>query len=190
MSIASALDYAHRQSVVHRDIKPENVMLYEGEAMVMDFGIAKSVIESRRATASRRAGMMFGTPAYVSPEQAAGADAARWAQAISTASPASCTRCWPASGHSAGTRAAGILRSGSTTTPKPHSRSCARSVPENVETALTKAMSPDPRRRYTTIALFAQAIGTGASRVPSSSARIRGLRCRRRNPSRCCRSRT
>ena len=39
----SALDYAHRQNIVHRDIKPENVMLHEGEAMVMDFGIAKAV---------------------------------------------------------------------------------------------------------------------------------------------------
>ena len=41
-------------SIVHRDIKPENVMLNEGEAMVMDFGIAKARERRRRATRSRR----------------------------------------------------------------------------------------------------------------------------------------
>src|SRR5829696_6339009 len=69
--IASALDYAHRQQIVHRDIKPENVMLYEGEAMVMDFGIAKAVSLAGHDTLTQT-GMMVGTPAYVSPEQAAG----------------------------------------------------------------------------------------------------------------------
>ncbi len=69
--VADALAYAHRHGVVHRDIKPENVLLSEGHAMVMDFGVAKAIAESTgRALPMTDAGVALGTPNYMSPEQA------------------------------------------------------------------------------------------------------------------------
>jgi non-specific serine/threonine protein kinase len=72
--IASALFHAHQLGIVHRDIKPENVLLADGIAVVADFGIGRAMRAAAegRAEGLTHAGLVLGTPQYMSPEQASG----------------------------------------------------------------------------------------------------------------------
>ena len=69
MQVCEGMAEAHRLGVVHRDLKPQNIMIdEEGNARIMDFGIARSV----KGKGITGAGVMIGTPEYMSPEQVEG----------------------------------------------------------------------------------------------------------------------
>ena len=69
--IVDALAHAHKHGMVHRDIKPDNVMLSDRHALVVDFGVAKAMGDSRQVHNLTTTGTSLGTPAYMSPEQVA-----------------------------------------------------------------------------------------------------------------------
>ena len=75
--LLDALAYAHLHGVVHRDLKPENILLSDSHAYVTDFGVAKALAGSAEATRASTQltamGTALGTPAYMAPEQMAGA---------------------------------------------------------------------------------------------------------------------
>ena len=86
--IAEALEAAHEKGVIHRDLKPGNIMLADGKVKVLDFGLAKaydtqsasadlSLSPTLTNMAATSAGVILGTAAYMSPEQAKGRDVDR-----------------------------------------------------------------------------------------------------------------
>src|SRR6476646_2177889 len=168
-AIASALDYAHRQNIVHRDIKPENVMLYEGEAMVMDFGIAKAVSSAGSETLTQT-GMMIGTPAYVSPEQAAGETnldgrSDQYSLAVMVYEMITGERPF------SGATPQAIMAKRFTEMPKPL-RAIRKDAPENVEKAVMRAMATESTGRYSTSAQFAQALASTNMATPTDTASL------------------
>ena len=69
--LAPAIDHAHGQRIVHRDIKPANVLLDGRRALICDFGLALAIDRAALEPLSS-SGLVIGTPAYMSPEQATG----------------------------------------------------------------------------------------------------------------------
>ena len=153
--VAAALDYAHRWNVVHRDIKPENILLHNGRALVLDFGIALPIDAfDRRRTMP---GLLLGTPEYMSPEQAQGLEIDGRSDVYSLA----CVVYEMVWGHPPfnGARNAVLYRHISA---EPMPLSCRLpGVQHGFSAAVARALAKDPAHRFPTAGAFAHALLTG-----------------------------
>lgn len=143
--IALAIAHAHAHGVLHRDLKPGNILLTEsGQAFVLDFGLAFLRQEEGKVS---RPGDIFGTAAYMPPEQARG-DAGAAAPAadvygLGATLYHAVTGQAPFAGSGAGEIAAKVL----TQDPVPPRR-LRRNLDRRLIAILSRAMEKEPRRRY------------------------------------------
>jgi serine/threonine-protein kinase len=168
---ARALDYAHQHDIVHRDIKPENILLTtDGSTLVADFGIARALGVDDRLT---QTGLAIGTPAYMSPEQAAGdqgVDARTDVYSLGSVLYEMLAGEAPFTGPTAQAIIAKRLSE-----PPPSVRRMRPNVPEAVDQAIQRALAPVAADRFATAgelarALQAPSVTTGAPVVAPESA--------------------
>jgi serine/threonine-protein kinase len=173
--VGHALTYAHQRGVIHRDIKPENVLLEQARALVTDFGIALGGTDAGGARLTET-GISVGTPAYMSPEQAAGErtiDARSDIYALGCVTYEMLTGDPPFSGRSSQAIIARIL------TERPSAiRTFRETVPDGVEAAVLTALSRVPADRFATVDDYLRALERGRTR--RGAAGRRGVRLRRR----------
>jgi len=149
METADALSAAHAMSVIHRDIKPDNILLEgtRGRVMVTDFGIAKALSSTSGATLTG-IGVAIGTPAFMSPEQAAGErdiDGRSDLYSLGVVTYQMLTGALPFNAPSV----AGILMK-QITEPAPDLRIKRPDTPEDLAQAVGRCLEKDPESRWAT----------------------------------------
>ncbi len=161
--IADALDYAHSRGVIHRDVKPANIMLTRaGRIKVVDFGIARAVEDDKNKTRLTRAGMLVGTPEYMSPEQAgSGAEVDRYGDQYSLGIIAYEMLCGKTPFSVAdGLTTLNILMAQVSTPPRPPVEMVS-GLPKGANDALLRALAKNPAERFRSCSAFVEALGDG-----------------------------
>jgi len=151
--VCEAVEYAHSKGIIHRDLKPSNIITTDdGLVHIVDFGLAKAILDRDWDPTISTYGEATGTPAYMSPEQAAGT-----IDAVDTRSDIFSlavilynllTKCWP---HDiSGTRDKVLynIQNNEPTKPSKH----IRHFDSDLETILLKALEKEPKRRYQSVA--------------------------------------
>ena len=179
--VADALVYAHAHGVVHRDIKPENIMLSQGHAVVTDFGIARAISKSggEKWETLTSSGVVVGTPAYMSPEQAAGdiqIDGRSDIYSLGTVLYEMLVGVPPFMGPDGELK---LVRR--FTERAPSVRQSRQTVSERIDNVVAKALELDPADRFSTAQEFLSALFGPAPR--RSSGTMRAKRARWRTPS-------
>jgi len=165
---AQALQYAHDAGVIHRDIKPENLLLTrDGNTLVADFGIARAIEAGSDDAKLTETGLVVGTPAYMSPEQASGdkgLDARTDIYSLGAVLYEMLAGETPFTGATA--QALIVKR---LTEPPPGVRSVRPNVPEAVDQAIRRALAPIAADRFATAAQFAQTLQAGPTGATSAA---------------------
>jgi serine/threonine-protein kinase len=154
--VARGVQAAHARDIVHRDLKPGNILLDgRGDPLVADFGLARFADSSVELT---RTGQQIGTPAYMSPEQAAGHNdrvkppSDVWALGVILYQLLAGQR--PFNGQSNQAVIQQIL-----TTQPPRPRQLSHAVPRDLEAVVLKCLEKEPSRRYSTAGELAADLG-------------------------------
>lgn len=161
--VASGLAAAHAQGVVHRDIKPSNIMVLPGNhAKIMDFGIARMQVSDVKT----QAGVMLGSPKYMSPEQVQGQGVDHRSDIFSLGSVLyeMAAGVPPFQGSDLGTLLFDIVRA---EPPPPSRRNPA--IPQALDAVLAKAMRRDPGERYQTASQFADELARCAGSLAATA---------------------
>ena len=166
--VADALDYAHRHGVIHRDIKPENLLLYDGRAMVMDFGIALAVSAAAGGRMTET-GLSLGTPHYMSPEQATAEKEITPRSDIYSLASVLYEMLAGQPPHLGGAAQQVIMRIITDEARPVHE--LRRNVPPNVDAAIAKALEKVPADRFATAAEFSAALADGGFSTATTGAR-------------------
>ncbi|HEY4281415.1 MAG TPA: protein kinase, partial [Chthoniobacterales bacterium] len=179
--IARAIEYAHTHGILHRDLQPGNILLdARGEPLVSDFGLAKWLDEDSDLT---RTLTTFGTPGYIAPEQAQGANFNSAADIYGLG--AILFNLLAGRPPFIGANALSVIQQAAATSA-PKLRSFVPSLDRDVEIIVSRCLEGDPRARYQTAGAVAEDLERWLERRPIIARPVRAparvFRWSRRNP--------